>query len=1149
MTAEFDTLSSEFQEVLQQAQSQHKIQVTPLQELKGGQTGARLYLTSVAQTSSNRVEHMILKLDRVNPKARAGEMELHQQVLQSSPPDFARDHIPGFPFAAVKAGEAIGIFYSIAGQSLLDFRSLASYTQGRQQEIIFRATNHYLLEEWNSAARFEQGVQPQTLFPTWLSYRLKSGGAIDRFFTDTLKIPANIPGLAIQGQVFPNPFFYARETGPWDKARRMDVLTGMQHGDLNIGNILVKFSANGKKLEGYHLIDFSLFKDNIPLLYDHSYLNLSYLISELERLPFARWLDLVFSLAEGDLPSPNRSPVDSAGAFAVLRAGRAAFDAWVKEQHPTLFDDLWIQYRLAAVAAGLNYCNKPLSDTERLAGLIFAAAHLKPVLARLRLAEPAEIVPLSLPHQAAPGAPPTLVPSLVGHTVQNNLPTAPTPFIGRAEEVSALAAMVLADGVRLVTLTGPGGTGKTRLAVRAAEELLPRFPNGVCFVPLEDVHDPGLVLSTIALRLGLREGNGQPLQDNLRFYLHGKQLLLVLDNFEQVMEAAPVIAGILSMTQHVKLLVTSRAVLNLSGEHEYAVPPMRLPDSAQAVDPESMLKNEAVQLFVQRAQAAQRSFSLTAENAPAVAALCQRLDGLPLAMELAAARVRLLTPQAMVARLGSRLKLLTGGARDLPARQQTLRQAIDWSYTLLNDAEKILFARLAVFVGGWTLESMEAVCNAEGDLADPLPSLDSLLNNSLVRREEGLEGEPRFRMLETIREFALDQLAERGETGKMARLHAAYFAGQCHAIGMRIYSREAQRHLAWIGAENDNLRAALAWCLEPDGEVQSALPILNLAFWFWFRRGYLSEGREWFRRVMEKLPSWPPNPAMTAVLGFSGLLAVWQGDLKSGSELLEAGLQMALVIEDGMLMALCYLGNGIALLNRGSGEKALASLESALSLFQQMKIDFFIANTRIHLGNAALALNDPQGAEASLQQALPIAEQVGEQWLVASILNNQGEVARTRRDYGRAQTYYEKSEALFRKLGDIEDHTRLVHSLGYIALYQGDLDSADQRFHQSLTVFRELGNRRGIAECLAGLARLALLRGEPARSATLLSAALVNLKAGGAAWWPADQVEYQHSLEDLHKALPQDKFDAAWNSGQAMSMEQAIALERRREPG
>jgi hypothetical protein len=261
----FESLSNDYQQIIQQAQSQNNIRITPLQELKGGQTGARLYLTTITETTSNRVQHAILKLDRINPKARAGEMELHQQVLRCSPPEFARDHIPNFPYAPVKVDQSIGIFYSIAGQSLQNYRPLGSYEQSRQLEKIFSATNRYLLNEWNATARFEQAVHPQSLFPTWLGYRLKPGGTIERFFTETLRLSANIPGLAIQGKVLPNPFFYAREKEAWGTARAIDVLVGLQHGDLNTGNILVKYSDNGRKLEGYYLIDFSLFKEDSPL--------------------------------------------------------------------------------------------------------------------------------------------------------------------------------------------------------------------------------------------------------------------------------------------------------------------------------------------------------------------------------------------------------------------------------------------------------------------------------------------------------------------------------------------------------------------------------------------------------------------------------------------------------------------------------------------------------------------------------------------------------------------------------------------------------------------------------------------------------------------------------------------------------------------
>lgn len=1143
LVVDFDALASDYQQVLQQAQIQHKIQITPLQALRGGNTGAQLHLVSISQSSSHQVQHAILKLDHVNPKARAGEMELHEQALRLSPPDFARKHIPAYPYQPVKSGETSAIFYAIAGQSLHNYRSLASYTQSVQLETIFSAAFRYLLREWNADAAFEQAAHPQSLFPRWLSYRLNPGGNIERFFVEILRLPADLPGLVIQGRVFPNPFRYARDAQPWGSVRPIDVLTGFQHGDLNTANLLVRFAPGETRLDGFFLIDFALFKAGMPLLYDHTYLILSHLIQELARMPFSRWIELVIALAADDLPDPARAPVEAAGAVSAIRAGRVAFTNWIAERHPSLNDDLWAQYRLAAVAAGLNFCNKTgVSERERLAGLIYAAAHLQPVLNRFGAPLPTEVQVLPLDFNSN-AAPPLAYSPTAPAARFDNLPLAPTSFVGREEEVQQLAAMLQRDEVRLVTLTGMGGAGKSRLALQVGARLVDAFEHGVCFIPLADVHDPDLVLSTISQQLGLREGGNQPMLDNVRGYLQPRRMLLLVDNFEQVIDSASLVADLLAVAPGLKALVTSRTPLNLRGEHEFPVPPLRLPASPQSLAPADAHRYEAIHLFIQRAQAVQPSFHLTTENAPAVASLCQQLDGLPLAIELAATRVKMITPQAMLSRLGDRLRLLTGGARDQPTRQQTLRQTIDWSYDLLGDSAKRLFARLATFSGGWDLEAAEAVCNPAGDLDDVLASLEGLVNSSLVHREETPDGRLRFRYLETIRAYALEKLAESGETARMAEAHAFYYHAQADRIGLSIYGADAQRMLAWFAAEHDNMRAALAWFLESGRTINLGVGILSVIIWFWYRRGHLREAREWARRYLERMNRQQPSPELAYVLGFSGTLAMWQGDLEFSIGMNKEAVTVAEVSEDEVAIGFAYMGMGVVQLNRGDAAAARPFLQGCLEIFRGIQFVFGISNSLIHLANASLALGDIPAARAYLEQAMPVAQGIGEPWLIASVLNNRGEVARVEGDYEQAQQYYLQSEQLFGVGGDREDQNRLVHNLGYIALYQGRLAEAAQRFRQSLIVFRELGNQRGIAECLAGFARLAQRRGQPVEAATLLGAASTLIRSAGADWWPSDQVEYRNGLSEIQSSLTAEAFDTAWREGKAMNMEQALAYQ------
>jgi predicted ATPase/class 3 adenylate cyclase len=423
----------------------------------------------------------------------------------------------------------------------------------------------------------------------------------------------------------------------------------------------------------------------------------------------------------------------------------------------------------------------------------------------------------------------------------NNLPTQPTPLVGREREVSEVSDLLRRADVRLLTLTGTGGTGKTRVALQSAAELVDEFEDGVFFVALATLTDPGLVASTLTQALGVAESGEKQPEDALREFVRERELLLLMDNFEQVLEATPLLEELQAAAPRLKVLATSRAALRLYGEREFPVPPLALPDPAYPPPPERLTQYEAVRLFVERARAVKPDFSVTNENAPAVAEICVRLDGLPLAIELAAARIRLLPPRAMLARLGSRLKLLTGGARNLPERQRTLRGAIEWSYELLTPEERTLFARLSVFAGGRTLEIIETICDPEGEL-DTLDGLESLLEKSLLRQEEGPGGEPRFVMLETIHEYAREKLEESGEAEEVRRRHAEHFLTLAEESYPELKGPDQLEWLERLEAEHDNMRAALSWALGRK-EAEVALRLGGALWWFWWMRGHNSEGR------------------------------------------------------------------------------------------------------------------------------------------------------------------------------------------------------------------------------------------------------------------------------------------------------------------
>ena len=462
------------------------------------------------------------------------------------------------------------------------------------------------------------------------------------------------------------------------------------------------------------------------------------------------------------------------------------------------------------------------------------------------LSRPERIFQLTAP--ALPSEFPPLK-TLESHTT--NLPLQATPLIGREREVEAVCGLLRSSETRLLTLLGPGGTGKTRVGLQVAAELADGFEDGVFFVPIAAITDPALVAPTIARILGLSERAQTP-EELLEGYLRDRQTLLLLDNLEQVIEAAPVVEKLLSGAANLKILATSRIPLGLYGEYEFPVPPLSLPDPDSLPPLENLTEYEAVRLFVERARAVKPDFVLTEENGPAVVEICKRLDGLPLAIELAAARIKLLPPRVLLDRLGNRLKILTGGARNLPERQRTLRNAIEWSYGLLDEGEKLLFGRLGVFSGGATLEAIEAVCDARGDLpTDVFDGASSLLDKSLLRQEERAVGEPRFVMLETIHEFANVMLEESGEVEAVRRAHAEYFLALAEEAEPMLWGAEDAAWLDRLEQEHDNMRAALSWAIEHE-EATLALRVGGALRWFWYMEGYYGEGRRWLEAALGK---------------------------------------------------------------------------------------------------------------------------------------------------------------------------------------------------------------------------------------------------------------------------------------------------------
>ena len=724
-----------------------------------------------------------------------------------------------------------------------------------------------------------------------------------------------------------------------------------------------------------------------------------------------------------------------------------------------------------------------------------------------------------------------------------NLPAQRTGFVGRENEVAAAKELLLRQDVRVVTVTGPGGIGKTRLAVQVASGLVEHFPGGIHFIPLSSISDPGLISSAIVQAMGIREAKGQsPLQllnqhfqDSL-----GAPILLLLDNFEHLIEAAPMVARLLAIGPNLKILVTSRAALHVYGEHEFPVPPLALPDALAMPPIEVLAQYPAVALFVARAVAVKPDFELNQENATAVAEICARLDGLPLAIELAAARVKVLSPSSMRTRLTSRLQLLTGGARDMPERQQTLRAAIDWSYDLLSEAEQRLFRRLSVFVGGCTLEGAEAVCDTKSDLGlDLLDGMASMVDKSLVQRVEQAKGELRFVMLETIREYALEKLEASGEEASTKRVHAAYCLVLAEEQATEQSGAEGAEWLERFTLEHDNFRASLEW-LTATGNADWGLRLGTALFRFWEMREYLAEGRDRLGKLLKLPGAAAPTKARARALFAAGVLAIEQGDYASSDALVRESLEIARQLGDKQGAAVSL--NALAVNARDQGDVAVARslFEESLALWRESGDQKAVARSLSNLANVVKLQGDYAGARALYAECLSIFRGLRDHAGVAWSLNYQGDVARDQGESEAARALYEQGLAIFRELGDRWGIAGTLADLGSLAREQGNYPAARSLYQESIRIFQELDHKRGIArllECFAGSAAAQL---EAERSLRLAGAAAALRQNIGAPLTPTEQAKLEASLHPARRALTNTADVTAWLEGWALPVDKAI---------
>lgn len=679
-------------------------------------------------------------------------------------------------------------------------------------------------------------------------------------------------------------------------------------------------------------------------------------------------------------------------------------------------------------------------------------------------------------------------------TLPNNLPVQLTSFIGREREMTQLKRLVQAT--RLVTLTGAGGSGKTRLALQTAANLLDDFKDGVWFVALAPLTNPTLIPSSVASILGVREQQAAAILDLLTDYLCQKQLLLILDNAEHLIEACAHFAnGILQSAAKVHLLATSREALGIAGEHIFYVPSLQLPDARETPAVEILAQMESVRLFVERAVAVSPGFALTDANASAVAQICQRLDGIPLAIELAAARVKALSVEDIAKRLDDRFLLLTGGSRTALPRHQTLRALIDWSYNLLSEPERLLLHRLSVFAGGWTLEAAEEIGSGEDfPKSDILERLTHLVDKSLVTLDEPAS---RYRMLETIRQYARERLMDTDESAKVRYRHLDYFTMWSEEAELQLKGNRQGEWVEKMELESDNLRLALEWSQRSECDPEIGLRLLSAILRFWWMHDHFSEAKYWIERTLARKSS-KRSHALSHVLSWAGIYLSVQPDQR---------------------------------------DRAGALLEESLSIGRELGDKASICWALMMLGRVAEYQGDSVNAVVFEEQALQVSRELGERWYICFALDRLGEAARLAGDYPRAKIFYEEGLELASRMGTQSEIALFLHNLGHVLLQQGKLAEATTRFVSSLQLAREIGEERRIIMCLEGIASVLVQAGKLERAARLFGAAAKLRGILGADFEAADHVVYLRSITPLKGK----EFEMALNEGRALTLEQAVA--------
>jgi predicted ATPase/transcriptional regulator with XRE-family HTH domain len=783
---------------------------------------------------------------------------------------------------------------------------------------------------------------------------------------------------------------------------------------------------------------------------------------------------------------------------------------------------------------------------------------------------------------------------------RSNLPAQLTSFIGREAEVSAVCGYLLDPGKRLITLIGPPGIGKTRLSLQVAHEVLHDFADGVFFVPLAAITDPDFVAQAITQSLGLVESDQRSAQERLVEGIGARQMLLVLDNFEQIVDAAPLTDELLRVCPHLKIMVTSRESLRVPGEWLYPVPTLSIPAEAQVktLTEQAADQFSALRLFEERARAVRPDFALTPDNLAVVSSICRQLDGLPLAIELIASRIRLMSPQALAAHLTSDFKLHADGMRGVPARQKTLHNAIAWSYDRLSQAEQMLLARLSVLAGGFTLEAAQAITQ----LPHATNSVMSLLDKSLLIRTIDAQGETRFGQLEMIRDFALNRLRERNDEAKLRDRHLAYFLDLAEQADRAIHGPQQLTWLDRLELEQDNYRAVFEWCLvmprpridlaeqprEVEQYIETGLRLAQALNSYWTLRGHLSEGRSWIAELLERSDEVPAGVRARALVQ-AGALANLQGDYKQAKASTETGLTLCRELNDKSGAALALLNLSSLVFERGDYTSSCELRLESQRLYREVGDRAGVAEALLELAYAVVAISDYPRAATLFAENLAMWRELGDKRGIAWALNGLGDIAFLQNDHNRASLlfqeslinaqelryregvvaslyrlgevarfsgHYAQAEVLFteclklaQEYGARGTTSMILCTLAYSVEHQGRLTQAASLFAESLTLARELGAQHDIALGLAGLASAADLLNQPQRAVTLLSAAQSLFDTFSAAYLnPAERLEIERTTTSLKSQLAETAFAKAWAEGQALTVEQAIDLALQASP-